>query len=333
VFIEHEDLTMDLSAMNTAGQTYAAPAAQVVASYRLRNDGSDRGIDLVFVTASQHVSSVHVMLDGRPVSAGLGPLGPIPSSWMPPAGTPAIAGGPDLPYSVDRPAGLTFHIDLSAGEHTLVTSYEAAPAEYSGDASAYEPHYWQLAFVLSPARQWEGFGDLAVTVRVPPGWPAAVRPGLSRRGDALSGLFTGIPADSIGISTRMPLPPDRTPAAWILGLAAALVLSAIAGWFFVRPTRWPGLMVAAPVLAFIPATVVYAALQARYYSIPSGQLSWWDGKLLFFGQLGQALYAFIAGAIVGEAGVFVGVGAWAARRRFLGGGPPGSATPAARDTT
>lgn len=315
VFIEHEDLAMDMSSMNTATQSYAPPAAAVIATYSLRNDGAPRGIDLVFVTASQHVSGVQVILDGVAVAANVGPLGPIPSSWMPPTGTPALQVGPDLPYSVDRPAGLTFHIGLSAGRHTMVTSYQALPTQTT--ASTYEPHYWQLAFVLSPARQWEGFGDLAVTVRVPSGWPAAVRPSLDRHGDVLSGSFSGIPADSFGITTRMPTPTDWSSAAENSGLAVVLFLCAIAGWFFVRPTRWPGLIFAAPILAVVPAALFFAALQTRYYSIPAGQTSWSGLKLLLFEQVGQALVVFIEGTILGQVGLFVGMGAWAMwRRRF-----------------
>jgi hypothetical protein len=325
VFIEHEDLTMDMSSMNTATQSYAPPAAAVIATYSLRNDGAPRGIDLVFVTASQHVDGVRVFLDGQTVAAEVGPLGPIPSTWMPPTGTPAPQGGPDVPYTVDRPAGLTFHIGLSAGRHTMVTSYQALPTQST--ASAYEPHYWQLAFVLSPARQWEGFGDLAVTVRVPPGWPAAVRPSLERHGDVLGGSFSGIPADSFGITTRMPTPPDWTSAISKPGLAAVLFLSAIAGWFFARPTRWPGLIFAAPILAAVPAALVYAAMLTRYYSIPSGQMSWSGGKFLLFEQVGQALLVFIEGTILGEVGLLVGIGVWAVWRRRVGVRPGRSASP------
>ena len=319
VFIEHEDLTMDLSAVaNAHGRT--PPTASVVAKYSLRNAGAAKGIDLVFVTASEHVSGVQVLLDGQAVAANLGPLGPVPNNWMPPQGTPAPQGGPDLPYLIDRPAGLTFHVELAPGRHTMATSYQAIPTEYSGDASAYEPVYWQLAFVLSPARQWAGFGDLAVSVRVPAGWPAAVRPSLDRTGNVLTGRFSGVPADSIGITTRMPVPPDPTFPLSIGGIAAVAVLCVITGWFFARPTRWPALLVAAPLLAFVPAVLIFIALQVRQYSIPDGQASWWLARGVFFSQLGQVLLVSIEAVIGGEVGLFIGIGAWAAWRRRLNGG-------------
>ena len=319
VFIEHEELTMDLSAVGNAdGRT--PPTASVVAKYSLRNAGAAKGIDLVFVTASQHVSGVHVLLDGQPVSANVGPLGPIPNSWMPPKGTPAPQGGPDVPYTIDRPAGLTFHVELAPGRHTMATSYQAAPTEYSGDAEAYEPVYWQLAFVLSPARQWAGFGDLAVSVLVPAGWPAAVRPSLDRTGNLLTGRFSGVPADSIGITTRMPMLPDPTLPLSIAGTAAVAVLCVIAGWFFARPTRWPALLVAAPFLGLLLAVLTVIALQVREYSVPAGQASWWGGRGVLIGQIGQAFLVSIGAVIGGEVGLFIGVGAWAAWRRRLKGG-------------
>ena len=280
LFIEHEDLTMDLSSMNSATEISAPPLAAVTAKYSLRNDGAAKGIDLVFVTASQHVSGVEVLLDGKPVPAKVGSLGPVPSTWRAPAGTPSVQGGPDVPYGVDRPAGLTFHIDLSVGRHTMVTSYRAAPTQSSGDPDVNEPRYWQLAFMLSPARQWEGFGDLAVTVRVPAGWLAAVRPGLDRHGDVLSGSFTGIPADSFGVTTRMPMPFNWTSAVWKSGLAAVLILCVFAGWFYARPTRWPRLLVAAPVLANVVAALVFASFVLRPLSV-GGQSSWFGGKGFF----------------------------------------------------
>lgn len=317
VFIEHEDLTMDLSSLSTY-IPYRGMRTAVQATYQLRNDGAAKGIDLVFVTASQNVAGVQVVLDGQTVDATLGPLGPVPASWMPPTGTPPLQAGPDIPYGVDRPAGLTFRIGLSSGRHTLMTSYQAAPTQYSGDAYAYEPHFWQLAFVLSPARQWEGFGDLAVTVRVPSGWPAAVRPALVRSGDALTGHFDGIPANAIGVTTRMPTPPDWTRAGWLAGSFVAAIGSVIAGWLFGRPRRWPLLLGLGPILVGFPAILVSASLQMRYDGIPAGQESWFGAKGVGFAALGQTFEALVVGLILGQVGLVVGAGTWAAWRKVRG---------------
>jgi hypothetical protein len=313
VFIEHEELTMDLSGLNN--NTVDSPRAAVLATYSLRNDGAAKSIDLVFVTASQNVSSVEVLLDQVPVAATLGPLGPVPASWMPPAGTPALQAGPDVPYGVDRPAGLTFRVFLIYGRHTLNARYRAVPTQYSGDPYSYEPHFWQLAFVLSPARQWEGFGDIAVTVRVPPGWPAAVRPALVRTGDALTGHFDGIPADAIGVTTRMPIPPDWTQVGWVVSVSVVVIVGLIAGWLLGRPRRWPALLGVAPLLVSFPAILITVLEQMRSDSVPPGQMSWWGAKGVGFAAIAHTLVAFVAGLILCQVALAVGATTSAAGRK------------------
>ena len=309
VFIEHEDLSMDLS--HVAGSN--PQGADVVASYALRNDGPARGIDLVFVTASYGVTSYEVTLDGRRVSASPGPLGSVPRSWQPPAGTPSLGpGGPDLRYDVGPPAAILFHIALAQGSHDLLTRYRASPAKYSGDATVGEPVYWQLAFVLSPARQWEGFGDLDVKVTVPSGWPAATRPDLTRQGNTLTGHFVGIPSDAIAITTQMPLPAEWTRTGWIAGFSLLVPLSLLAGFLLVRTIGWRGAVVG--LLAFVPALAalfaigVVIATNSRSFAVPSAQASWWGGRGVIFLQAWELIVGMCAGLLAGAVAVLVGSG-------------------------
>lgn len=312
VYIEHEDLTMDLSGLNKA--SVDTPRTVVLATYTLRNDGAAKNIDLVFVTASQDVSAVEVVLDQVQVAATVGPLGPVPASWMPPAGTPNLRGGPDLPYELDRPAGLTFRVFLIPGHHTLTTRYRAVPTRYSGNPYAYEPHFWQLAFVLSPARQWEGFGDLAITVRVPPGWQAAVSPSLARSGDALTGHFDGVPADAIGVTTRMPTPPDWTQAGWVVSVLVVVIVGVSAGWLLGRRRRWQWLLGVGPFLVSFPAIVITVLEQMRYDSVPAAQMSWSGAKGVGFAAIADTLVAFVVGLILCQVALATGATASAAWR-------------------
>lgn len=316
VFIEHEDLSMDLSGLNPSNRN-VQPVATVIAKYSLRNDGPAQGIDLVFVTASQSVAAVHVLLDGAPVLAAVGPLGPVPPSWQPPHGTPDVQGGPDLPYEVDRPVGLTFHVDLGLGRHTMMTSYQAVPTKLSGNAADDAPIWWQLAFVLSPARQWKGFGDLALTVRVPHGWQAAVRPTLTRQGDALAGDFTGVPADSIGVTTRMEPPPDWRSLAWKWGMLAVVVSSTLIGCLGARLIKWPvslALLGASPVFAVGLAIMLGIAESFRSASVPFAQQSWTGGKGAGLASFVQVPAAFVAGLFIGVFGLAMGIVAGVAWR-------------------
>lgn len=320
VFIEHEDLSMDLSGLNPSNPS-AKPLAAILATYTLRNDGAKNGIDLVFVTASRDVSGVEVALDGVPVAAKHGPLGPVPASWKPPNGTPDLQAGPDLPYYVDSQAGLTFHIELGSGRHTMTTRYQAVPMKSSGNALDDAPVWWQLAFVLSPARQWKGFGDLVVSVRVPSGWPAAVRPRLSRQGDVLSGHFNGIPADSISVTTRMRVPPDWRTLAWTWGLVGVLFLGGIVGLLGGWLIRWPWMFAtfgAAPIFAISLAIVVGFAEGLRSASVPLSQQSWFGAKGVGLASLVQVPAAFVAGLVLGLFGLALGItigAAWRAKLR------------------
>src|ERR1700680_3366331 len=126
VFIEHEDLSMDLSGVSASLPTGGFSddrRALVDARYTLRNDGPARGVDLVFVTSSLAVPRSNVLFDGSPVASAAGPLGSVPSSWMPPHGTPSLDGGPDIDYYVGQPVAIAFHIEMRAGRHTMETQY------------------------------------------------------------------------------------------------------------------------------------------------------------------------------------------------------------------
>lgn len=309
VFIEHEDLSLDLTGLNPSNPN-DQPMTAILATYALRNDGVAKGIDLVFVTASRDVRGVEVVLDGVAIPAKVGPLGPVPESWMPPYGTPNPRGGPDWPYIVNPVAGLAFHIDLGSGRHTMMTRYQARPMANSGNALDAEPVWWQLAFVLSPARQWKGFGDLDVEVRVPSGWEVAVRPSLSRRGDVVTGHFDGIPADSIGVTARMPQPPDWRGIAWNRGLVGVILLSVAIGLVGALLIRWPltfALFGAEPIFPLLLAVVVNYGEYLRSASIPYAQLSWFGSKGVPISSFVQVPAAVVVGFVVGLIGLSVGI--------------------------
>jgi hypothetical protein len=112
------------------------------------------------------------------------------------------------------------------------------------------PNYttiWQVAYVLAPARQWESFGDLSVSVALPAGWRARSIPDLTRQGDSLRAHFVGLPANAMTISASYPLDAhvasvtDWLLTQWPLFLALLLVTIALTllwirtasgGWMF-----------------------------------------------------------------------------------------------------
>jgi hypothetical protein len=308
VFIEHEDLSMDLTGVGASLPTLGASderSAVVDARYTLRNDGAAQGVDLVFVTASIAVARSQVLFDGAPTASTTGPLGSVPASWMPPHGTPSLDGGPDIGYYVGKAVAITFHVEMGAGRHTMETRYNAVPAQTS---SYNVPRSWQLAFVLSPARQWGGFGDLNVNVRIPTGWDAAVRPRLTREGGVLTGHFTGIPSDAIAITTRLPNPADPSNAGWVAGSMLVLASAVAIGWTLGPRIGWFALLLS-PLFAIFLAVVV--AITSSYHNalIPYDQESWADVKGNGLFVLIAVVLAFFAGFVIGALGLAVGTGA------------------------
>ena len=251
-----------------------------------------------------------------PVAATLGPLGPVPASWMPPAGTPALQAGPDVPYGVDRPAGLTFQVFLIYGRHTLNARYRAVPT-----AVQRRPLLLRAALLAAwrscsrPHDGGEGFGDIAVTVRVPPGWPAAVRPALVRTGDALTGHFDGIPADAIGVTTRMPLPPDWTQVGWVVSVSVVVIVGLIAvgcsavGAAGRRFWAWHYCW------SVSPRSSSPFLEQMRSDSVPPGQMSWWGAKGVGFAAIAHTLVAFVVGLILSQVALAAGATTSAAGRK------------------
>jgi hypothetical protein len=306
VFIEHEDLSMDLTGVGAPLFTAADDRTVAIdARYTLRNDGPAQGVDFVFVTASLAVPRSQVLFDGSPVASSTGPLGSVPTSWMPPHGTPSLDGRPDLDYNVYKAVAITFHVEMAAGRHTMETRYNAVPAQQSGSGENGDTRWWQLAFVLSPARQWGGFGDLDVSVRVPPGWQAAVRPVLSRHGNLLTGHFIGIPADAIAITSRMPIPTDWTAPGWVAGSLVLLGLAVAIGWLLGWKIGWFSVLLA-PLFAIALAVVVSYAASARNNAIPPGQESWFGAKGNGLVVLFEVVLALGAGFVIGANGLLVG---------------------------
>lgn len=219
VFVEHERLVVDLRPL-----AKAKPAI-VEATYRTRNDGAARTLQLLFVADGLRGAG-EVWLDGRPVASRPVAPGPLPASWRAPAETPALDSG-TLVYQAKNAGALAFQLPLPAGRHEIRVRYPAQAAVYQTNELM---PVWQLGYVLAPAREWGGFGQLDVRVELPRGWNAAATPRLRYEGDALVGSWRGIPADALALSVQEPAP--RTGwryMLWMAFCAVGLWLCALAG--------------------------------------------------------------------------------------------------------
>jgi hypothetical protein len=193
VAIVREDLAIDLRQVERGRAT-------VEVGYQLDNRGAAKQLALIFASGASSLDGFAVTLDGAAIPAKLVTSATLPESWKAPASTPGPNGPLDL--DIDRHAGAaTFDLAIPPGMHRLAIRYGATTALHHAE----EPMLMhQFAYVLAPARSWTSFGQLAITVQVPPGWGAEVEPALERDGDTLKGTFTGVPADAVGITTHSP---------------------------------------------------------------------------------------------------------------------------------
>ena len=343
VSITRETLTIDLRPVADG------KPAQVEAVYHLHNRGPERRLDLVFAFGSNETSDFQVLLGDQavavvpvewdkthnawalPASFGEPAAGPattfrrwsMPRSWQLPEETPGLGGGRGLKYggswSPVRPAGFT--VVVPPGRETLRVRYLARVKHTYARPAMYR----QFAYILAPARAWDSFGGLDVTVYLPDGWSVASNPALNREGDALRGTFDAIPADALALTFRPPVPSGYravTYTGWgLFGLAGfgGLALcwwggrakgrflgrlrrgeSAPQGWL--RQTAWPrslglgvlygGLVLAAGLIAVLAADALFPPTAAEQELI--GKLRLGDAYGTVFALIGLVLLSLLA---------------------------------------
>lgn len=255
IHVLHEDLLID---MRSLAGTVPSRVARVTATYKLRNDGSAKRLELVFIAGGLHDSTnaFTVALNGAKVKGQFSDTLPFPVSWNLPRTTPGLEWKDSIEYQVytrssdqehdlktvdmlnKRPhefhastPSILFWVDIPEGESTITVAYDAEVTGYGYGGLVYT---WQLGYVLAPARRWASFGTLDAMVLVPEGWQAATWPEMQQHGDTLTASWNEIPADAIAISTKMPISQTEFQIAEtlpiIFGLLLGLGLSLRLGW-------------------------------------------------------------------------------------------------------
>ncbi|MEO8084364.1 MAG: hypothetical protein ABI780_11120 [Ardenticatenales bacterium] len=239
VRIVSETLAIDLRPVDAdrmrSGDTFSTLNGQVIgvpvdvtATYFLANIGPARTVDLLFAHGADAVTDFRVDIDGRP-TVGAHVDEAVPDDWKSPRYTPGpdgpdsfMYGGDDFGSDANPPAPSAFRAALPAGPSRLTVRYRAEAGTYLAAPLIVR----QFAYILSPARTWDGFGTLDVTVDVPAGWLAWSAPALERRGDRLIGHFDGVPADALALSVQPAESTARIAARWLsLGLLALTLLA------------------------------------------------------------------------------------------------------------
>jgi hypothetical protein len=224
VTINQEQLVIDLRPL------VRAEPARVEATYNLLNCGASKHLDLLFISGEVGVADFEARLDGKLLLTRLLPAAEAarlwksaPESWRPPRESPGLAENETFYVLRDygRPWDMVgLSLELPPGPSTLRVKYSTHAC-----GTAERPTVtWQLPYVLAPAREWGGFGQLDVLVYLPNGWEARSTPALDRHGDTLRGNFEGIPADALMIATGAPVPPEYHWAVWLSNALWVVVL-------------------------------------------------------------------------------------------------------------
>ncbi|HTU16980.1 MAG TPA: hypothetical protein VMG10_02860 [Gemmataceae bacterium] len=251
VAIIREKLTIDLRPLSTV------QPVEVEAIYHLNNSGSAKKLALLFITGVTGVSDFEVRLDGRlvqsrrvPPEEQLSRRGELPKSWQPPDDMPGIDSEVGRSHSHRRLEDailLAFVLELPPGRSTLSARYRARAY---GEDEDYPTVTWLFPYILAPAREWQSFGGLDVTVYLPETWQFKSKPDLEREGGVLRGRFTTLPADCLALAVRTPMGPElqeklRYTIWWCVALYLLVVMSGgilccwagrLLGRFLVRKT-------------------------------------------------------------------------------------------------
>jgi hypothetical protein len=287
VRIERESLLIDARPLKDL-----RPAV-VEATYRVRNDGDERAVELVFVAdglstedggggwvwgnrgwardpRAKPSTEAGVWLDNQKVAGARTETGAaLPDRFRPPAETPSLYETEQgLPYKTEADGTITFRVTLAPGPHTFVVRYAARPSAFA-DTRSHEIN-WQLGYVLAPAREWESFGGLDAKVLLPEGWRGVSEPFMKREGDALVNNWDALPADSLAItfktSERTTFDQDRF---WLALIVLGLLLTAAAGFAGWKAGGWLGRRGRTSAWALLLSPVVAVALFAAAYALGS----------------------------------------------------------------
>lgn len=302
IHIVSEDLIIDLRGL--AAQTKDAQKILVDAGYELDNRGGEQTVELVFVFGSSY-EDFQVWLDDHELAsrdAAANEKTGSPASWRVPDHTPQFDGG-KLDYNGGEGASerRVFTATIRPGRHRLRARYAAPPSTHNDTPQ----RYWQFSYILAPAREWGGFGQLNVKIYAGKDWAVAVTPELRREGDVLSGRFDGIPADHIALTAQAPLPAAyKAIQALSLMLFAVILLGGavflgVFGWR--RGYRLPLFWLWGVGFSMLWAILIFgggllAGFGARQ-AIPAGQASsyGYDGMLEILGTIFLTVAAFPVG--------------------------------------
>lgn len=205
--------------------------------YQLQNNGEQATANLVFI--SPGIVRGKIFFDGTLVRSGKAQEILIPSSYAPPSASPPLS-EQDKAYPIhytiteNRSSGFPFQITISAGKHELKVSYDA---EMASSGAAGPVIIYQIGYVLSPAKNWQSFGNLVIRIIFPDEWEISASLPLQKTKNMAIATFEGLPADTFAISFRKPINPMKIKALdamQYVGIPSSLIIGILFGMLFGR---------------------------------------------------------------------------------------------------
>jgi hypothetical protein len=209
----------------------------VSVTYSITNSGPAREVALIFASGAPATAGFSVMLNRQPIAAQPAMSVTVPAEWLPPRKIPNLDGkllnylGPPnahdgwghYPETFARSLTSTYALTVTipTNDSVLEVRYKAEPQYYATGGYISTLNSYQFAYVLAPARAWDGFGGLDVTVHLPSCWLVASQPKLARTGDDLTGSFDAIPADALAFTVA---PCDEARGSIPIGPCASVAL-------------------------------------------------------------------------------------------------------------
>lgn len=299
--VQSEALRLDLRPLGQLKNAQDRAFVLVEATYQILRKGSPKSVELVFVAPGQD-GHAEVWLDDRPQTFAVEKAGALPQPWRSPATTPRAGGGPTLTFEPFQPEQvLRFRLLFTPGKHTVRVKYELRPTAVCSQSPL---RYWQLAYVLAPARQWTDFGALDAEILIPEGWRLATSLPMEPNGPAYRGHWQGVPADFLALSAQAPVPPRWPVIETVAGLCLFVPLGmawGVGDWLGRRGrSLWWSLVFALGLASLSMAAFLglgFAVLEALP-SYPPAQVSWnWSyGQTVgvLFGSLPLGVVAWVS---------------------------------------
>ncbi len=290
----------------------------VEATYQLKNSGSARSVELVFITGMNEVASAQCWLGDKLLTSVIEKAGDMPKEWQHPKTTPHPSGNDALsvPFqaqSASTTKWIRFTVPLLPGEQTLKVRYQVQASAY---VRSHEPaRFWQVAYIFAPAKSWQSFGGLNMTIEVPAGWNIATTLPMKRTGDVLTGSWDALPADNFALTTQFPMSEDRIKSDLLEHIIALVILvGAIVGSVLLcwklgehlakqQRSSWRGILRSAGLsilLALLAVVYLSCFVITRYFQtidLPSSQSNWQNSygtaNALFFLGIPVLFMAFV----------------------------------------